>query len=1073
MALADLLCSLESLTHRDRVRQMVELGRSRQDPAAANLLQQLAQGNFYERYLALHACYGSQNIALIIQKLNDSSRQLRTHALRLLVLFGDDAQVFSTLESLPVKQCGRLLSRLRKRHRQTVINRYLDRVAATDADRLIQILSCGSASFVADHLHLLLEKSNATDWIRLARRHPNLVAQTLEQHAEAATELNPRLIYYVNAVLPQLAEACSEQAVRLCQALLKTTSIAQLHLQPLVSRSSNEVADLVIQSDDRGSCDFNGVIKKLDFARLQTLIERGYLRYPQVWLDKLAPQIRAQLYDAYGDHWRNLNGVLSPAIVQTLPRAQRVQEAQLHLNLPLLQTRTSERLPYAAFLPWDEASSLLQPFIQNPDPDLRAIALRVLVETVRFNRDRASELLQKVVARRNEQDPIRGTILAAMADLPPGLWQLEHLSDLTQIIRDTLNAADLSQTTGSAAERFVIGVLPFHLLWAAEQLALLVITRGELSFNHLGDRLSDSQVRQIAPQLLPVFRDWEDRDRAEYLVAAAVCFGRRLKVFDHLVEILERIAQSDSWVSSGALQVLADYHPSRLQTLIPELISQDSSWIVNWVVQSYLHRYRQDLLTPFLELRVYCGQFTTRNTPFVLGVRDGFHRWTLTQQQIFSEALIAITQNWQYHTALCQAMRQLGALQTIAPNRLIQLADLNNTDLTVRDTALRVLAQRDNGDGIPVLLEAMDDDRARIAIYALRTAIFAMSPSQALTMLRKIPLEKVTVAKEVVRLIGELTTEAAYQELLLWNQRELHRDVRVALLRSLGLHLEQTETWEILQQAATSSDSALAIMVSHIPCNRISPSAQEKLLTLLATLMQHPNPLVRLEVLRRCLSLPFADSARQLQQPLLRRALHSPLPDESVAAAQAFFATYSGREPHIVAGAVEQILPNRQILQTFIHTLQNQAEWQGSQLLPVVESVLEMLAVDPLVSWLRLQLAIATLPTQELIDFLKQTIPTLIPETLWLVAQSMKQRTHRHDLQDLIAIETALSEQSDYRLRHLGLAALEAQVQISGWTDLQRSRLTHYQADPNPTISTVAQFIFPFKTLRYATSAPD
>lgn len=1062
MTLAELLRSLESLTHRDRVRQMVALGaRSRQDADVANMLQQLAQGNFSERYLALYACYGSQNIALIIQSLSDSSRQLRTLALRLLVLFGDDAQVFSTLESLPIKQCGRLLSRLRKRHRQAMVDRYLDLVAATNSDRLIQILSCGSASFVADHLNLLLEKSNATDWIRLVRHHPNLVAQTLEQQAEAVTELNPGLVYFVNAVLPQLAEACSGEALRVCQALLSTTSIAQLHLQPLVSRSSNEVADLVIQSDDRASCDFDDVIKKLDFARLQALIERGYLRYPQGWFAKLAPQVRAQLYEAYRDRWRNSNGILSPVIVQTLSRVQRVQEAQLHLNLPLLQTRPSERLPYAAFLPGDEASSLLQPFIQNPDPDLRAIALRVLVETVRFNRDHASELLQNVVARRNEQDPIRGTILAAMADLPPGLWQPEHLSDLTQIIRDTLNAADLSETTGRAAERLVLGVLPFHPLWAAEQLALLVRTRGQLTFVNLGDRLFDAQVRQITPQLLPVFRDWEDRDRAEYLVAAARCFGRRLNVFEGLVEILERIVQSDSWVSSSALQILADYHPSRLQTLIPKLVRQDASWIVNWVVQSYLHRYRQDLLTPFLERRAYQGQFTTRNTSFVLGVQDGFHRWTPTQQQIFSEALTAVTQeSWQYYTALCQVMRQLGALQTIAPDRLIQLAGLNNTNLAVRDTALRVLAQRDNGDGIPVLLEAMNDDRARIAIYALRTAILAMSPSQALTMLREIPIEKVTVAKEVVRLIGELITEAAYQELLAWNQHELHRDVRVALLRSLWLHLEHTETWEILQQAAMSSDSAIAIMVSRTPCNRLSFDAQEKLLTLLATLMQHPDPLVRLEVLRRCGSLLLADSTRQLQQPLLR-ALHSSLPDESVAAAQAFCATYSSREPQIVAAAVEQILPDRQILQTFIYILQNQAQQQGSQLLPAVESALETLAVDSLVSWLRLQLAIATLPTQKLIDFLKQTIHLLIPETLWLVAQSMKQRTYRHDLQDLVAIETALSEQSDYRLRHLGLAALEAQVQISGWTDLQRSRLNYYQADTNPTISTVAQFIFP------------
>lgn len=60
---------------------------------------------------------------------------------------------------------------------------------------------------------------------------------------------------------------------------------------------------------------------------------------------------------------------------------------------------------------------------------------------------------------------------------------------------------------------------------------------------------------------------------------------------------------------------------------------------------------------------------------------------------------------------------------------------------------------------MPTLIEAMNDDRARIAIYALRRSLLEMPVSRALLLLRAVPLEKVTVAKEVVRLLGELPTQ--------------------------------------------------------------------------------------------------------------------------------------------------------------------------------------------------------------------------------------------------------------------------------------------------------------------------
>jgi HEAT repeat protein len=60
-----------------------------------------------------------------------------------------------------------------------------------------------------------------------------------------------------------------------------------------------------------------------------------------------------------------------------------------------------------------------------------------------------------------------------------------------------------------------------------------------------------------------------------------------------------------------------------------------------------------------------------------------------------------------------------------------------------------------------------------------------MPVDNAVSILKNATWEQITVAKEIIRLLGDLGTDTAYQELLAWNERDLHRDVRIALLRAL------------------------------------------------------------------------------------------------------------------------------------------------------------------------------------------------------------------------------------------------------------------------------------------------
>ncbi len=109
---------------------MVQIGRqSRDNKALASTLNQLAQGDFYQSCLSLQSCYGSQNIELINQSLSDSSCRIRSLALGLIVLFGDDNQLIAGLEAIPTKQRSHFLKQLLKKRRYAVIERYLTNLA--------------------------------------------------------------------------------------------------------------------------------------------------------------------------------------------------------------------------------------------------------------------------------------------------------------------------------------------------------------------------------------------------------------------------------------------------------------------------------------------------------------------------------------------------------------------------------------------------------------------------------------------------------------------------------------------------------------------------------------------------------------------------------------------------------------------------------------------------------------------------------------------------------------------------------------------------------------------------------
>ncbi len=1106
-----LLQDLESLPYRARFRRMIELGRlAAHDAEIAALLKDLEQGDFYGRLLAIQSCFGSYDGSHVLRALTDPSHIIRGFAINLAPLVCNEDQLREALGLVPRDGRRDLLRKLYDRRAHAPIDDFLESLAQEADPQFLNLLPFGSPDIVRrykERFHLSREQA---DWRRLARHHPSLACEILLTRAEATTGPDQQLLFFTNAAIPILAVKEPDLALALVTALALHVPLGHIFLQPLARKRPAAVADLVLSTGERAGINFVKIEHRLGIERLLQLLEkhRETVGDYRALFSRLKPEERVAIYAARAISLRDASGCIFSEIIALLPRTQREQEGHRHLALPELVTRPETRLPYAAFVPWDEARGNLDPFLNDPNAELRAIVLRTMAKAVRYQRDRLSELLAIIRDRAREQDTVRSAMLSGLAELPPGIWHTEHMDDLGHIIHDALDATDSSYATIYALYQLVLRLIPSEPEWSAKQLATIARAHGIPSFGRSLDHwLSESDVLRIAPTLQPVLESWEAHENEQALQTIAQQFGKRLRVFEGLITVLELVLIStrSSKFADAVLPLLVKYRPERAALLIPDLLEDDPSWITRPAVSMYLHHFRQDLLTPFLGQRVYSGRFSTGKTRFVLPLKQGFVRWTRQQQELFETTLVGVIHdNALSQRSITQALEQIAALPALSATLLIAMA--NDERPIVRDTTLSLLSKLDAGQGIPTLLEALNDERARKAIYSLRAFCMNAPLKQVLAILRNVPLTKVTVAKEVVRLLGELPGEESYQELLALDGQQLHRDVRVALLRSLWNHLDREETWHILERDALSPDIAVALSTAHmsyardkrrenqvvrsqiypsrifarnrevarssqwarinaarIGVSHLSPQVQQRLMHLFVLLLSHPQVEVRSTVLRSCKRIAMVDRDNELLSSLLE-AMDSHNKDVCNAAASAVFGTCIAADARLISSRIQHLLPNRRALSTSIQVLKDALTENRRELVPIVRGVLAVLAGDPLTISLRVDLAIAALPWHEVVTFLVEaaTAGQLHAGALNRACGLLQEVTNRPDSADLGQLESALATSGDERLRYIALAALLAQAQLTvGWTEELRVRLEYYRADQTTLVASMAQFIFP------------
>ena len=729
----------------------------------------------------------------------------------------------------------------------------------------------------------------------------------------------------------------------------------------------------------------------------------------------------------------------------------------------MLATRPLQRLAFVGLLSWDETRAETKPWLAHPEAEYRAAALVALCEAARFDRSRLAELLELLTARKHEQDPVRQAFLGALAALPPGRWNAGHLPGLAQVIRDALDAGDLSSGSVAALGRLVFSLLPFHPGWSADQLAEVARERGYPGWT--GRVLTAEEVRRIAPTLTPVAEKWLDRENEGRVVALASAVGRRLPDWPEMVGFLERLIRTGrDHTAASAMALIAQHVRADRERVITAALAKDESWVLQHPVMNFLHARRQDLLTPFLGQRSYSGRFSTGKVRHVLPLASGFSRWTDSQQEIFAGSLAELAeppsrkQDAQVTWDVLFAVRRLPALPAVGPERLVRLA--GDQRPAVQETAVRGLGRLDARQGIPELLDALGDARARWAVYALRQALNDLPPARVLEVMRGVPLAKVTVAKEAVRLAGEFGGAAALGWFGELHRQDLHRDVRAALLRALWDHLDRPEAWAILDASATSPDTGVVIGLARIQVDRASDAARDRVADLFRRLLDHPEPTVRVAVLGRLAAQPIPDPRRGLLAAMLAK-LASTIPDERTAGLSAALAGATDADAPAFASAFTRLLPHRREFAASVADFAAATRALGTRLLEVRSAVLAAVEADPAVVSLQVRLAAARFAAEPYARWVLKLVGTARWHAATQTAAFDALCESGQPAEELERAEAVWAMSPDPAVRWLALRVLARAASTQGWSDDRRERLRRCQEDPSPLVADAAALTFP------------
>ncbi|MFV2105206.1 hypothetical protein [Micromonospora sp. LOL_015] len=826
---AELLAALDPLTHHAGTSALA--GHTRRLAAAGHLpavLAELARGDAYQRFLGLTMAVIVGDQATVRAGFVDPDRRLWAVAVTAYLRSGwaDPDEVAALLHDAPADLRRTAYRTLRAARRADLADALIDpvRVRFGDTEAAVLLPACGPETVA----RLLPDLSYAVvSGVALARRHPTVlldfaqaqlaarsraardtwwsewgraVLHTAQQHPTRVFDLLER--YAPTTCLPGATTAYGVLAgadpARTLRLLTAPARAGWLRRQQLPSGLLDRLRDADLADLTPLGVRLRGTDHA--FARL---------------LAALAPARRGELYDAVTADVDTADLLLSEQLLTVLPHRWQHREARRVLGLDRVRASEESTLTYTAFLPWAEAESALVAAARRPDATARGTGYALLLAAAGRSGDPAAVVaaVEQLRRLRNDQDPVRARAFTALSQVV-GLLTPATVPALTDVVTQAVAARDTSSASLTALGGLAGQVLRRHTAdpalvgWAMQTFETLYDGRQLPFLGRLDQVLRRGQEHDLFTRIAPWIEGAAARDRYEPLFAVAWSLGRRAWRLPHLQRLLRRAIRPGvvSSVFRRAVTLwLAD--PATRADRVGEVLAVDASTVEIHEVWQAICTRRTDLLDEVFTTPPgkRTGKFLSAGARWVPGPAHRVARWLPRHQRAYADLLASIAAD----RSMAKHHR-VRAISCAAPvpgaGWAVVARHLDAADVTLAEAALAALAWTDRPDeALPVLLRHVDDDRARVAVYAAGRTARLVAPSTLVATLTDVALGagKVTSRKQALRLLARYGPPEAFDVVTAAYQREdQHPDVRAAAVAAARQRPDVPASWAILAGAA-------------------------------------------------------------------------------------------------------------------------------------------------------------------------------------------------------------------------------------------------------------------------------
>jgi hypothetical protein len=859
-----LMRTLDGLDHRERLAALIEHGRTLTPAESETLIDELSRGDTQRRRLALYLAQQRRSLAPLWRALNDPALSVRCLAARQLGRYAETIAE-SVIDSLDTTSLAVLLREMCRRGRAAQAESLCEALVGRERLReAAPLLSLGRPEWIATQLTRAAWPDAV--WSRLAQRCPELVIARINELLSASSE-RPDLVWrhFGVEVWGQLAKLRPAALATLVDrhADKDTLPLPLCLALPHLARWSPV---WMVQTLGQRSAWVNQYglpagllrrVRRVDDAELVPLC-RGLARSAPLRLAELVSHLpyprRKSVFEAATAELETARLEWPTRLLAVLPTALRDREAARMLGLDRAQTDPSWRRELLGLRDVTVVRAELEREGRASQAADRAEAHAALIRSTRRSAAGMSETLAWLARLKNDQDPVRLSILSALAEVPAHRFVDPAALDL--VIAPLFDARDTSHATRMQAAKLAQRLLCARatepgsamFAFALSLLERLAGQSGTPDLPRLDKNLPRGAELAIVDALLPWLKAAQQRQQEHHIFRLWAALGKRAWKVPKLTNLLDEMLWHGKKNNAAWTAQLWLEDPKTRDARVRDLVKRDRSALYLPTVFQHCHQRRQMLLVERLTEKAPRGRFHDGKVTYFPQVQSGFHRWPTHLQQLYLNLLSSAEAAPKQFT---QTRASLVAQRARVPlTHSVDLATaLASTDIALQEAALGALVWLDQpSPALPILLDHLDSDRARVAMYALpRLArlIPRTTMVEALQSLLERPTLKVTVHKEILRLLGQLATPLAVNLLRATWAKPLHRDVRIATLHAARSLLSQPDAWTLLGEAAVNADPDIARALVEVPPIPIAHGHRARYFAAMACVADHPSPVAR------------------------------------------------------------------------------------------------------------------------------------------------------------------------------------------------------------------------------------